>query len=323
MEKTKVINALNEFKQNSKTHFNTMYQTMKTNFDFIRNFFTKENINKIEWEDIQKLGEHFYCMNMPLAQKKAFGNPNGEIESYRKIFTEMINDDISVKEKFDKFKEWNKQKDASTYGTKVLGDSFLSELLAYISKECFIINNRTWTNLHYFFNNNEIKRNKIKDGNDYIKINEKIKEIEHLYNEIVGKQTEFPMNIELDQFFSWFSERISKEENLSDENIESNNIKSIIEEFIIQSLKNFETGLGNGKRGKGTKYKDTVITIGYGFGDVAYTTYIAFLNYNQTVNNGIYPVILYNKDSKILEVCYGISVEKNRNMNGIKVLYKN
>ena len=68
--------------------------------------------------------------------------------------------------------------------------------------------------MHYFFDDSEIKKTKkdIKDGNDYIEITEKIKEIEKLYIEIVGKQTAFPINIELDQFFSWFSERLSKKE---------------------------------------------------------------------------------------------------------------
>lgn len=311
MEKEKVINALNEFKQNLKSHFSTMYETMKTNFDFIKNFFTKENINSIEWQDIQKLGKHFYCMiDTSIARGKAFGDPNAEIESYRKIFTEMINDNISVKEKFDIFKKWNNTKD-SNYGKKQLGNSFLSELLAYLSEECFIINGRTWINLHYFFDDDEIKKTKkyIKDGNDYIEINEKIKEIEHLYNEIVGKQTEFPINIELDQFFSWFSERLSKKENLSDENNETPNIKSVLEDFIIQSIKNFKTGKANGKKEK-INYNNTELNIGYGQGRAADTTYITFTNYGQETNYGIYPVILYDNNLKVLEVCYGVSIEQ-------------
>ena len=133
MEKEKVISALNKFKQNLKSHFSTMHETMEINFDFIKHFFTKENINSMEWQDIQKLGEHFYCMANPIARRRAFGKPNAEIESYRKIFTEMINDNISVKEKFDIFTKWNNTKDFN-YGNKQLGDSFLSELLAYLSE---------------------------------------------------------------------------------------------------------------------------------------------------------------------------------------------
>ncbi len=56
-------------------------------FEFFRAFFSREQLEKAEWPDIQKMGEHLHCFqSMALAKANALGNPNHPIDHYRKSF---------------------------------------------------------------------------------------------------------------------------------------------------------------------------------------------------------------------------------------------
>lgn len=74
-----------------------------------------------------------------------------------------------------------------------------------------------------------------------------------------------------------------------------------------------KTGLGTNKdaadyiRDNNGNYKDLKIEISYGIGLSSGIPWIAFLGYNQKVQNGIYPVLLYYKDFDLLILCYGVS----------------
>ena len=86
--------------------------------------------------------------------------------------------------------------------------------------------------------------------------------------------------------------------------MECNNecIKSLIREFIEQSFKK-ELSKNQYKK----KYKDLEIKVSFGQGNKAKITWMAFLGYNQEVQKGIYPVLLFNWDKNILIVSYGVS----------------
>jgi 5-methylcytosine-specific restriction enzyme B len=60
-----------------------------------------------------------------------------------------------------------------------------------------------------------------------------------------------------------------------------------------------------------TQYEDFKVKLGFGQGNQARITWIAFLANEQTVSNGIYPVYLYFKKNKLLILAYGVS-ENNR-----------
>jgi len=79
-------------------------------------------------------------------------------------------------------------------------------------------------------------------------------------------------------------------------------IKSLIREFIEQSFKK-ELSKNQYKK----KYKDLEIKVSFGQGNKAKITWMAFLGYNQEVQKGIYPVLLFNWDKNILIVSYGVS----------------
>lgn len=74
-----------------------------------------------------------------------------------------------------------------------------------------------------------------------------------------------------------------------------------------------KTGLGTNTdaadfiRNNNGRYKDLKIEISYGIGRASGIPWIAFLGYNQKVQNGIYPVLLYYKDFDLLILCYGVS----------------
>src|ERR1039458_6022206 len=59
-------------------------------FEFFRTFFKRENLEKAEWPDVQKIGSHLHCFqSMAMAQRNALGRPNHPIEHYRKSFTDL------------------------------------------------------------------------------------------------------------------------------------------------------------------------------------------------------------------------------------------
>lgn len=88
-----------------------------------------------------------------------------------------------------------------------------------------------------------------------------------------------------------------------------NKVESVLLQFIQRSRLCWNANLTNQEQIKG-EYLNTHYTGKYGTTTPGNTTYLVFLNYGQEIQNGIYPVILFNKTNQKLEVCYGIS-EKN------------
>ncbi len=77
--------------------------------------------------------------------------------------------------------------------------------------------------------------------------------------------------------------------------------------FIQQSRKCWERGSTAGSKEIKGEYRETDFYCSFGTGNTANTTFCAFLGHQQQVQHGIYPVILFNKSSQEIEVCYGVS----------------
>lgn len=77
--------------------------------------------------------------------------------------------------------------------------------------------------------------------------------------------------------------------------------------FIQQSRKCWERGSTAGSKEIKGEYRETNFYCSFGTGNTANTTFCAFLGNQQQVQHGIYPVILFNKSSQEIEVCYGVS----------------
>lgn len=90
-------------------------------------------------------------------------------------------------------------------------------------------------------------------------------------------------------------------------------LESTIEGFLEQAIRD-EVSLSK-RNYKMKEYKNCNVRISFGMGAVARIPWIAFLYSDNTVSNGIYPVLLYNRKLKELVVSYGISETESSNNN--------
>src|SRR5688572_13981284 len=71
--------------------FLTKQDVLQKNFNFFKDFYKKENLQKISWEDFQKMGAHIHSFNsMAIARGKALGKLNQPIEKYREALLYLV-----------------------------------------------------------------------------------------------------------------------------------------------------------------------------------------------------------------------------------------
>ena len=94
---------LKEFSDKASEWFDDATNSfLKGNYEFYQNFFKKDNLEKIEWRDIQELGEHIHAFgSMPFPKNNALGKPNHKIEFYRSSFKYLAygKDDLRIRVK--------------------------------------------------------------------------------------------------------------------------------------------------------------------------------------------------------------------------------
>jgi MoxR-like ATPase len=166
-------------------------------YQFFQKFFQPENLKKAKWEDFQQLGEHFHAMNsMPLAKGKAFGNPNHEIDHYRNAFLFFVSSPGSPEERIRQFTTDPK------YKIHNLGKAVWGELCGNLFPEKYVIlNSRSESALDFLGIEIPVKKS-TPFFERFTAYNEAIRPVIKRYKEIVGKRTELPLNLEVDQFFS-------------------------------------------------------------------------------------------------------------------------
>lgn len=197
-----------KFKRDSKEWFSRT-TFVKTYYEFFKLFFDNENLKKIEWEDIKKVGDHLHSANsLGIAKKNAFGDrPNHPIEYYRNSFSFLAHGPGKPEVRLRIFAEDDKFK------IKYFGPSMISELAAQVFPDEFVIyNSRSKLALEIL--GVELKRvrgeSKIEE---FIKFNSLVKNITDQYINIVGKQTNLPVNFEVDQFLSYVYENYGSQLN--------------------------------------------------------------------------------------------------------------
>ncbi|MFH0730205.1 MAG: winged helix-turn-helix domain-containing protein [Pseudomonadota bacterium] len=168
---------------------------------FMQNFFQPENLEKLEWAEIQKLGDHIHSLHTnALARARAFGNQNYSIQQYRDSFQKLAHGEGSVEERM----RWFLTDDSAT--SKYLGASSVGEIIGQL-----------YADTHVFFNKRDEEAARFLGidpgfvrGDDaarrFAKFNRAIQPIFEIYSRIVGKRTEAPIGLEIDQFFSWLYE---------------------------------------------------------------------------------------------------------------------
>lgn len=200
------------------------------NYNFFCEFKKLEKLEKMEWEDVQKLGKHLNGFSTnALARKRALGNPNAPIEQYRKSFIYLIHGDDPVETRIDKFLHDEEYK---LFGIK---DSAVTEILGNIYPEELSFYNRvnkdaveTILGLTYEKLRGEKFSKKLIKFNNLLKKNGFLER----YENIIGWRTNLPNRIELDQFFYFLVEQYGKYFKITDEKPEA----------VISRDKDNETG---------------------------------------------------------------------------------
>ena len=165
---------------------------------FFQDFFRADAIKTYEWPDIQRIGEHLHCFqSMPLIRKKALGNPNHPIEHYRNSLYYLAHGKDDVVVRIDRFFKDPK------YTLRNFGKSAVSEICAYLfADKVFMRNSRdTWAADHYGITPAYPRKSSF--AQKLLAFAKAMQPLVRDYEEIVGRRTELPLNLEVDQFFSF------------------------------------------------------------------------------------------------------------------------
>lgn len=174
---------------------------IERNYNFFMNFKKRENLEVMEWKSIQEIGNYVNAFNtMPLSKGRALGNPNHDIEHYRKSFIYLIygEDDLETR-----IRNFNRDPEYKLFG---FGLGVLSEILGNIFPEEICFYNRRddeamkilGIDLGFVRGDDAARR--------IIKFNSAIEPVRKEYINVVGKRTNLPLNYEIDQFFSYLYE---------------------------------------------------------------------------------------------------------------------
>ena len=175
-------------------------------YQFFQRFFEERNLKRIEWEDIQKLGDNIHSLSgNALARKRAFGRANYTIEAYRKSFLFIAHGDGTVEERMRAFVT------DKAHTNKFLGKGSVSEIFTQLNADKYV-----------FFNSRDRKSAELLDispdfsrGDDlaakFEKFNRALRPTFEAYDQIVGARTKVPLGLEIDQFLSWLYEKSASE----------------------------------------------------------------------------------------------------------------
>ncbi|ETI69449.1 AAA family ATPase [Neobacillus vireti] len=216
-ERLKLSNVekyLHLFKEDAANWFKENDDYIHKSYHFFEQFKEKENLEKVEWEEIQELGEHINAFRMPLAKKRALGNMNASIEHYRNSFDYLIYGTAPIVERIDHFISDEKYK-LFGFGTSVvselIGNLFPEDYCFYNQRDKVAVENILGLVPKYARGDTYGER--LLKFQNCLKENELVQK----YVEIVGKQTSLPIYYEVDQFFSFLFETFGKKENLPED----------------------------------------------------------------------------------------------------------
>ncbi|MDM5360412.1 AAA family ATPase [Peribacillus sp. ACCC06369] len=205
---------LHFFKDEAQNWFLTNIEYLQESYQFFNQFKKQENIQAMEWKDIQELGNHINAFRMPLAKKRALGNMNAPIDHYRKSFEYLIYGNDSIKDRIDRFLSDGEYK---LFG---FGTSVISELIGNLfSEEYCFYNQRDKVAAENIL---ELTPNYSRGDSFATKLLKfqicmQENKIVDTYLEIVGKRTNLPIFYEIDQFFSFLFEKYGKIEYQTEE----------------------------------------------------------------------------------------------------------
>lgn len=176
--------------------------------NFFKDFFKRENLERMQWEDMQAIGIHINALQTNnQVRLKALGKPNHPIEYYRNSLLYLVYGTDPEEERFSQFAEVK-----GKYKLRNFGKSSNSEIIGQAFPEKYV-----------FFNDRDEKAIAILGvdlnyektdsfGKRFIKYNNAINPIIDAYKQVCGLQNpQLTIPIEVDQFFSYlFDTYLSK-----------------------------------------------------------------------------------------------------------------
>jgi 5-methylcytosine-specific restriction protein B len=210
----KVLQCLNEFKIQAASWFKE--NSCKEQYEFFKEFSKRENIEKAEWPDFQKIGQHLNCFAvMALARANALGRPNHPIERYRASFLYLAHGTDSLQERIRKFNG------DEAYRLAYFGNSAVSELAGFLFPEEFVLFNARDEFAADFLGIKPIFASSDDLVSRLVKFRDAVKPVAAQYVKVVGRQTDLPLNLEIDQFFSWLYKAYSEKAGLGKDDVTS------------------------------------------------------------------------------------------------------
>ncbi|MEH7351769.1 AAA family ATPase [Gottfriedia acidiceleris] len=196
------------FKNEAKEWF-VKNDFISVNYHFFEMFKQKEYLETLEWEQIQQIGNHLNAFRMGIARGRALGNPNEEIEKYRNSFLYLIYGEEPIQDRIHNFinaEEYNLFGFGASVTTELIGNIFPDKYCFYNQRDKVAVENvlnisPNYTRLDRF-------------SDKFIKFQISLEEYEIVskYEEIVGRQTNLPIYLEIDQFFSYLYETFGNED---------------------------------------------------------------------------------------------------------------
>jgi 5-methylcytosine-specific restriction protein B len=195
----KIDDELRAFAGEAKAWFTHPDRSFLQRFHaFFRDFFTKERLAQAEWADFQKIGDHVHAMNqLALAKARAFGEMNFPIEQYRTTLAKLAFGEGSVEDRMRWFLT------SSEAASKYLGVSAISEIMAQLNPDRYVMWNKRDKDAIRYLGLEVAHQRGLDDAAQFEQFNATAREIFPRYTKIVGRQTELPIGLEVDQFLSW------------------------------------------------------------------------------------------------------------------------
>ena len=167
---------------------------------FFERFVEPDHLAALTWPDVQQVGAHLHSMqSMALARGNAFGNPNHPIEHYRQAFEFLARGDAPLADRLDRMR--------SDSGVRLmyLGESALGEMAGQLFADRFsLFNDRSQWAAEFLGLPREPSGRTF--GARFADFAETVAPVIPLYREVVGARTDWPVRLEVDQFFSWLYE---------------------------------------------------------------------------------------------------------------------
>ena len=170
-------------------------------YTFFQQLIEPETLARAQWQDMQAIGDHIHALGTnALARKRAFGNPNHPIEHYRASLHHLAHGDGPLPKRIDDLIH-NPQ-----YRIKYLGESSIGEMVGQIFADTYVLYNDRSDKALNILDIPLLFERGDKFGARYLKFNEAVAPVIAAYEAVVGKRTELPITIEVDQFLSWLYE---------------------------------------------------------------------------------------------------------------------